>query len=227
MIGVQVSGASDRVTGHKFATRSEVIARHGMATTSQPLATQVAIDVLKRGGNAIDAAIAANATIGLMEPTGNGIGGDLFAIVWDAGTGKLYGFNGSGRSPRGLSFETLLGRLQENTVHLRSETRSAGYLEYEHARVKWFLSVDQNDLPESVALEGKRTFRTISINGEELEFSGGFEDLHTLSYERILAGEGFGVEENRVAIETVADIRNREITAMAGSEVHPFAARDS
>lgn len=105
MIDVQISGASDRVTGRQFATRSEVIARHGMAATSQPLATQVAIDILKQGGNAIDAAIAANATIGLMEPTGNGIGGDLFAIVWDAKTQKLYGLNGSGRSPAGLTLE--------------------------------------------------------------------------------------------------------------------------
>ena len=75
--------SQDRITGHNFATRSEVIAKHGLAATSQPLATQVAIDILKQGGNAIDAAIAANATLGLMEPTGNGIGGDLFAIVWD------------------------------------------------------------------------------------------------------------------------------------------------
>ena len=81
--------AADRVTGKAFATRSEVIAPHGMVATSQPLATQIGLDVLKQGGTALDAAIAANAALGLMEPTGNGIGGDLFAIVWDAKSQKL------------------------------------------------------------------------------------------------------------------------------------------
>jgi gamma-glutamyltranspeptidase/glutathione hydrolase len=97
--------SQDRMTGLNFATRSEVIARNGMACTSQPLATQVAIDILKQGGTAVDAAIAANAMLGLVEPTGSGIGGDLFAIVWDAKTQKLYGLNASGRSPKSLTFE--------------------------------------------------------------------------------------------------------------------------
>ena len=95
----------DRITGKPFATRSRVIAQHGMAATSQPLATQVALDILKKGGNAIDAAIAANAMLGLVEPTGNGIGGDLFAIIWDARTQKLYGLNASGRSPYSLTLD--------------------------------------------------------------------------------------------------------------------------
>ncbi|MBB6598095.1 gamma-glutamyltransferase [Luteimonas sp. MC1825] len=95
--------AADRVTGQAFATRSEVYAPHAMAATSHPLATQVALDVMKAGGSAVDAAIAANAALGLMEPTGNGIGGDLFAIVWDPGTRKLHGYNGSGRSPQALT----------------------------------------------------------------------------------------------------------------------------
>ena len=97
--------AQDRITGRDFATRSEVIARNGMAATSQPLATQVALDILKKGGNAIDAAIAANAVLGVVEPTGCGIGGDLFALIWSADRGKLYGLNASGRSPRSLKLE--------------------------------------------------------------------------------------------------------------------------
>ena len=95
----------DRITGKNFATRSEVIAEHGMASTSHPLASQIAIDVLKQGGSATDAAIAANAALGLMEPTGSGIGGDLFAIVWDAETEQLYGLNASGRSPKNLTLD--------------------------------------------------------------------------------------------------------------------------
>ncbi len=93
----------DRITGKSYATRSEVIAPHGMAATSQPLATQIALEILKKGGTAVDAAIAANAALGLMEPTGCGIGGDLFAIVWDSETQQLYGLNASGRSPRSLT----------------------------------------------------------------------------------------------------------------------------
>ncbi|MBB6521175.1 gamma-glutamyltransferase [Pseudoteredinibacter isoporae] len=99
--------AYDRITGSEFASRSEVIAQHGMAATSQPLASQVALDILKKGGNAVDAAIAANAVLGLVEPTGNGIGGDLFAIIWDAKSQQLYGLNASGRSPQSLSLEHL------------------------------------------------------------------------------------------------------------------------
>ncbi len=97
--------AQDRITGHAFATRSEVLGQNGMAATSQPLATQVALDILKSGGNAIDAAIAANAMLGLVEPTGNGIGGDLFALIWVAKEKKLYGLNASGRSPYALTLD--------------------------------------------------------------------------------------------------------------------------
>ena len=97
--------SQDRITGELFSTRSEVIAEKGMVATSHPLATQIGIDILKDGGNAIDAAIAANAAIGLMEPTGNGIGGDLFAIIWIEKDKKLYGLNASGRSPKNLTLD--------------------------------------------------------------------------------------------------------------------------
>ncbi|MFO7653672.1 MAG: gamma-glutamyltransferase family protein [Candidatus Krumholzibacteriia bacterium] len=109
--------AADRITGAMFATRSEVFAPSAMAATSQPLATQAALEILRRGGTAVDAAIAANACLALMEPTGCGLGGDLFAIVRDGATGELHGLNASGRSPRGLSLE----RLQEEVRKLGLE----------------------------------------------------------------------------------------------------------
>ncbi len=105
LFGSGVLRGEDREAGREFATRSEVIAPHAMAATSQPLATQIALAIMRDGGNAIDAAIAANAALGLMEPTSCGIGGDLFAIVWDAKTQKLYGLNASGRSPQSLTLE--------------------------------------------------------------------------------------------------------------------------
>lgn len=103
----------DRPTGEPFQTRSEVIGQHGMVATSHPLATQIGLDILKKGGNAIDAAIGANAAMGLMEPTGNGIGGDLFAILWHEESGQLYAINASGRSPMGLSYDQLIEELDQ------------------------------------------------------------------------------------------------------------------
>ncbi len=104
-LGFTMLSAQDRIVGDLGATRSEVLAQNGMVATSHPLATQIGLETLKKGGNAIDAAIAANAALGLMEPTGCGVGGDLFAIVWDAKTKKLYGLNASGRSPGDLTLE--------------------------------------------------------------------------------------------------------------------------
>jgi UDP-N-acetyl-2-amino-2-deoxyglucuronate dehydrogenase len=117
----------------------------------------------------------------------------------------------------------IFGALQENRVHLREDTRAAGYLEYERARVRWFLSLDVGDVPEGPRSAGQRTFRSITVDGEEIEFSGGFTDLHTRSYQEILAGRGFGLEENRVAIETVAHIRTAPVAT--GGEVHPFVGK--
>lgn len=115
----------------------------------------------------------------------------------------------------------VFGELQQNVVHLSTPTKAAGYLEYEKARVRWFLSIDIDDVPQNIRDTGQRTFRSITVNGEELEFSGGFTDLHNRSYEEILAGRGFGLEENRVAISTVSAIREANITSLTG-DYHPF-----
>jgi gamma-glutamyltranspeptidase/glutathione hydrolase len=104
-VAAQPAHAADRIASRPFATRSEVFAPHAMAATSHPLVTQVALETMRAGGSAIDAAIAADAALGLMEPTGSGVGGDLFAIVWDPKTKKLYGYNGSGRSPQSLTLK--------------------------------------------------------------------------------------------------------------------------
>jgi len=115
----------------------------------------------------------------------------------------------------------VFGPLQQNVVHQMSDNKAGGFLEYERARVRWFLSIDVNDVPSAVRDSGQRTYRSITCNGDEIEFSGGFTDLHTRSYEEILKGNGFGLEENRVAIETVAEIRNAQPLGLEG-EYHPF-----
>ncbi len=116
ILGSLLSAQIDRVNGRAFATRSPVLGQHGMVCTSHPLATQAGLDVLKAGGTAVDAAIAANAALGLMEPVSNGVGGDLFAIVWDAKTKKLYGLNASGRSPLGLSYDQMKAELAKTAT---------------------------------------------------------------------------------------------------------------
>ena len=117
----------------------------------------------------------------------------------------------------------LFGPLQDNRVHLSEPTRAAGYLEYERARVRWFLSVEAQDVPAAAREAGQRTFRSIAIDGEEVEFSGGFADLHTRSYELILEGRGFGLEASRCAIETVAAIRTARPLGPVG-DCHPLAS---
>jgi len=115
----------------------------------------------------------------------------------------------------------IFGALQENVVHHSSDTKAAGYLEYENARVRWFLSIDVEDVPAAQREAGQRTYRSITVDGNEIEFSGGFTDLHVRSYEEILAGRGFGLEDNRTAIETVATIRTKAPTVAKG-DAHPF-----
>lgn len=117
----------------------------------------------------------------------------------------------------------VFGKLQRNVVHYSGVAKAAGYLEYERARVRWFLSIDANDLPNDV--KGKKTtFRNIDISGEKLEFSEGFTDLHTVSYQEILAGRGYGLSNARHCIETVNAIRNARAVSGALGEVHPFVA---
>ncbi len=118
----------------------------------------------------------------------------------------------------------VFGRLQRNVVHHSGEAKAAGYLEYERARVRWFLSIDAHDLPDD-AKGKKTTFRSIDIGGEQLEFSEGFTELHTTSYREILAGRGYGLEDARHCIETVNTIRSAQVVRGEAGEVHPFVAR--
>ena len=118
----------------------------------------------------------------------------------------------------------IFGRLLRNEVHYRDEKTCAGYLEYERARVRWFLSIDANHLPENAVRGEKLTYRSITIDDEELEFSDGFTDLHTQSYERILAGDGYGIDDNRIAIETVEAIRVAD-TSNSPTNPHPLLSK--
>jgi UDP-N-acetyl-2-amino-2-deoxyglucuronate dehydrogenase len=114
----------------------------------------------------------------------------------------------------------IFGGVQENKVHLREKHKAAGYLEFEKARVRWFLSIDENDLPNEIKQKGQKTFRSISIDNQELEFSDGFTELHTKSYQKILEKKGYGLREVKPSIEIVHNIRNNSIVDKG--EKHPF-----
>ena len=116
----------------------------------------------------------------------------------------------------------VFGALEGSALHLRSPTAAAGHLTYERARVRWFLSIDERHVPEAERRAGARTHRSLRIGDEAFEFSGGFADLHTRTYEQVLRGEGYGLEENRVAVETVAAIRNLAPETPAPGEGHPL-----
>lgn len=115
----------------------------------------------------------------------------------------------------------IFGPVKENVVHLSETDRAAGFLQLENARVRWFLSINRDDLPEQIKKEGKTTYRSIIVNGEEIEFSGGFQDLHTVSYQNILEGKGYGLEDARHSICIVQTIRNKKPIGKIG-DVHPF-----
>ncbi len=118
----------------------------------------------------------------------------------------------------------VFGDKKENYVHLLGEDRAAGYLELENARVRWFLSINKDDLPEEIRQKGQRTYRSITVEGREIEFSGGFADLHTETYRHILSGKGYGLDEARSSVQTVYEIRNSKPQINMG-EVHPFALK--
>ncbi len=118
----------------------------------------------------------------------------------------------------------IFGQVKENIVHLSEPDKVAGFFQLERARVRWFLSIDYNDVPHDIKAKGQRTFRSITMDGEEIEFSEGFTDLHTKTYQEILAGRGFGLEEARNAINTVYNIRNMTPVGLTG-DYHPFAKK--
>lgn len=147
--------------------------------------------------------------------------GKWYMESWKGDPRKSYGV----ATNIGVHFYDMLhfifGKLQRNIVHFANEHKAAGYLEYEKARVRWFLSIDAQDLPDAV--KGKKpTYRSITVDGEEMEFSEGFTDLHTTSYQEILAGRGYGIEDARHCIETVNTIRSSSISTVQGNEGHPF-----
>ena len=114
----------------------------------------------------------------------------------------------------------IFGEVQENIVHLREKDKSAGYLEFKNARVRWFLSINEDDLPDHIKAKEQRTFRSITIDNQELEFSSGFTDLHTTSYQEILKGNGFGLKDSEESIKIVHQIRNMAISKIG--EKHLF-----
>jgi UDP-N-acetyl-2-amino-2-deoxyglucuronate dehydrogenase len=118
----------------------------------------------------------------------------------------------------------VFGSVKKNTVHTLTEDSAAGFLELENARVRWFLSIDYNDVPEAVKAKGKRTYRSLTMEGKEIEFSDGFTDLHTTSYQQILNGNGFGLKEARTSIQTVYEIRNQTPAPLQG-DYHPLAKK--
>jgi len=148
--------------------------------------------------------------------------GNWYFISWKGSKQKSGGI----ATNIGIHFYDMLiwifGKVKKNIVHILKHDKASGYLELERGRVRWFLSVDDNDLPDDIKKSGQRTFRSITVEGEEIEFSGGFTDLHTKSYQEILEGRGFEMEKVRPSIETVYTIRNSEPIGLKG-DFHPFA----
>jgi UDP-N-acetyl-2-amino-2-deoxyglucuronate dehydrogenase len=150
--------------------------------------------------------------------------GNWYNISWKGNKEK----SGGVATNIGVHFYDMLtwifGDVEENIVHVSEHLTSAGYLKLKNANVRWFLSVDYNDVPKEIKEKNQRTFRSITVEGDEIEFSGGFTDLHTLSYQEILKGNGFGLEETKKSIETVYKIRNSSAIGLKG-DYHPFCKK--
>ncbi|KGL64367.1 Gfo/Idh/MocA family oxidoreductase [Polaribacter sp. Hel1_85] len=146
--------------------------------------------------------------------------GNWYDVSWKGDESKSGGI----ATNIGVHFYDMLswifGDVQENIVHLKEKDKSAGYLEFKNARVRWFLSINENDLPKQIREKGQRTFRSITIDNQELEFSSGFTDLHTKSYQEILKGNGFGLKDSEESIKIVHQIRNMTISKIG--EKHLF-----
>lgn len=139
--------------------------------------------------------------------------GNWYDVSWKGDESKSGGI----ATNIGIHFFDMLswvfGNVQENIVHLREKDKSTGYLEFEKARVRWFLSIDENTLPKEIIEKNQKTYRSITVDGNEIEFSGGFTDLHTRSYESILSGKGFGLQDAKKSIEMAFDIRNKQLSS--------------
>jgi UDP-N-acetyl-2-amino-2-deoxyglucuronate dehydrogenase len=150
--------------------------------------------------------------------------GNWYYISWKGDVNKSGGI----ATNIGVHFFDMLGWIfgpvVSNRVHLLEKNKASGFLELEKARVRWFLSIDYNDLQEDAKKNGRRTYRNITVNGEELEFSEGFTDLHTVTYREILKGNGYGLVDARQSIETVYQIRNSALSVLSG-EYHPLIRR--
>ncbi|HKK66829.1 MAG TPA: Gfo/Idh/MocA family oxidoreductase [Bacteroidales bacterium] len=173
--------------------------------------------------------------IALKEKIANGPKDKVYdvdlAYLTSRGNWYHYSWKGNAKKSGGISTNIgihfydmltwIFGDVKESIVHEHGEKRAAGFLQLQKARVRWVLSVDENDLPDNVKLKGQRTFRSITVEGEEIEFSKGFTDLHTLSYQEILRGNGFGLDDARKSIEIVYDIRNATPIGLKG-DYHPL-----
>ncbi len=222
----------------RFALRSGANAICEKPLVLNPWNLDGLLDVEKETGRSISTILQLRlhpSIIALKEAVQNEPGDTLHDVdlTYITSRGHWYGISWKGDERKsggiatniGVHFFDMLhfvfGHLRGNTLHYTSDTTAAGYLEYDRARVRWFLSVDSENLPDVAKQHGQRTFRNITVDGQEVEFSGGFGDLHTVSYRHILDGRGFGLGESRVAVETVSHIRQMEPVGLTGA-YHPY-----